>query len=99
MITDPTRDQLPFSMDDFPELIKIITKGFDHSTLTNVNSMKFEHIFDRRDTGEIDGFSVKLTLQLNEKGTIDKFVDQVVIYENEDEWLEAYQRITKEKEK
>ena len=94
MITvDPIKDGFPFPEDEMIQLIKEITSEYDFSLLTKEMGADFEYIYDKKDTPNIEGFSIKLTLQLNEEGNVDTYINEMIIYENEDEWLAAYKRI------
>lgn len=92
---DIEKGNFPFPKNEIIELLADIKNETDLDGLDMSNSMEVENIYDRKESKDIEGFSIKIRFQLNEKGNIDTYINQFIIYEDEDEWFEAYDRLAK----
>ena len=90
---DLEKGDFPFPKNEIIELLTEIKNETDLTGLNLSNSMGVEKLYDRKETKDIEGFSIKVRFQLNEQGDIETYINEFVLIENEDEWFEAYNRI------
>lgn len=99
IVNQDNLDQLPFAKNELPNLISGIVSELDLTVIDdNNNSISTEQIFHNTKCQNFEnGFSIKLTIQFNESKELDVFIDQIILYETPDEWLDAYNLIGKRK--
>lgn len=88
------REKIPFTSQQLDNIIIAIHEKADLSELTLDNSITATHIFFKEDTHSFEeGFKIKVRFQKEDEETTTTIVEELVIYETNDEWLDAYQEL------
>lgn len=96
---DPRFDKIPISNEAIQRILTDIYIK-DQEEIDNLEAeqhLKLEHIFNKKDSRTINGFSIKVIAQKNEKQEMSLYFTEIVLYETEDEWFNEYNRIIKQK--
>ena len=96
---DTRREELPLTDKQFQNILGQIADNLDLSTADAFEIVEKSFIFDQQKTEELaGGFELVVQALKNEEDEIGISIRKMVIFESEDEWLDAYKRIKDSKE-
>jgi hypothetical protein len=91
-----TRDirNIPLTQEQLNTAIKQIYAEIDTDDLTLDNQINFPYLFAPTHTTDLaEGFEIELIFRRNEEDQIEVGIKRFVIFDDEDEWHDAYKRI------
>jgi hypothetical protein len=96
--THPSEPNFPIDLNEFAYLLSNDTARFSFEQIKAAGIVQHESLFHNKEIIDLsDSFSVKLELSVNSRNEIDLVVKEVILYENADEWLDAMNRIKKDR--
>jgi len=97
-INDTRRENLPLTDEQFKDIIEQVVNSIDKSKMELDKIQEDSYIFDVKDTDNFtDGFEIIAEVQKNEENQIGIAIRKMIIFDDDDEWLEAYARIKESK--
>ena len=97
-IEDTRRENLPLNEEQFKNIIEQVANNVDKDKIKPFEIKEDNFIFDVKDTDNFtDGFELITQMQINENDELGIAIIKMIIFENDDEWLEAFQRIKNQK--
>lgn len=94
----PQHEDFPIPLERFVEFIRDLSESVTLDDIPLNGVLCREHIVaDYGKKNQENGFSVRLEFTKNNKKEIDMFVQEVIFYDDMDEWLDALNRINKMK--
>lgn len=95
---DPTDENFPIKMDVFMNCIENISAGISDEDIIQKGAVCQEHlIMNSAETVQKNGFSMKLVFEMDENSQRNVIVEEVMFYDDMDEWLDALNRINARK--
>ena len=93
------RENVPLSDDEFVNVLEQVLATIDVNDMKEEESIENNYIFNGPDGGVIGGYEIGLNIFKEENKKLGVLLTKFILYETEDEWIDAYSRIKKEKEK
>ena len=88
------RDSIPLDDTQFEDVLHQMTSEVDPSTLSKEMGLNLTHIFDLKGTNNFtDGFQITIQMFLNDNNEVSSLITEMIVFEDDDEWLEAYSKI------
>lgn len=92
---NPSIDKLPISNEDLQRILTDIYIA-NQDIIDNLESehqQELVNIFNKKDSRTINGFTVKAIAQKDIHFEIALYCTEIIMYETEDEWFQAYNEI------
>ena len=92
---DLNKDTLPFSEKELKNiLVDIYEKNNEKiSQLKDTEELKMVNMFNKKEINTLDGFKITTTAQLNDNN-VSMYIDEILLFEDEDEWISAYRSMS-----
>lgn len=97
-LDDTKREMLPLTDEQFKDILVQIADNVDLSSNNAYEATEESFIFHKKFTEELSedlagGFEIIVEAMKNERDEIGISINKMIIFETEDEWLDAYKRI------
>ena len=93
-----SRETIPLSDKQFRDVITQITSEIDKSTLKKETAIERTHIFNPLNKESFEeGFQITLEMFKTDKEETGILITEMIIFEDNDEWLDAFNVINKKK--
>lgn len=88
-------NNISFSKQEFENIVNDLYNLHEDkfASLEEGKEIPFEHIYANSNSNKFIGFKIQGSFYKNEKKTIELEVQNVISYDDEDEWIKEYQRI------
>ena len=92
----PTDPNFTIEINQFVKCLSDVSDRLSLEENKTAGTIFREHFFaDKTETFQSHGFSVKLEFSVNDKNEIDLVLQDVIIYDDTDEWMYALNRLKK----
>ena len=92
----PTDPNFTIEINQFVKCLSDVSDRLSLEENKTAGTIFREHFFaDKTATFQSHGFSVKLEFSVNDKNEIDLVLQDVIIYDDTDEWMHALNRLKK----
>ncbi len=91
-----SRENIPLTDEEFVNVLEQMLSAADTDEIKDDTVITTRNIFDTGKGKVVGGFEVCLNIFKEKTGELGVLLKEFILYETEDEWIDAYSRIKKE---
>ncbi len=94
-VIDVKHENLPFSEEEFTEIAELLYQENQNllNTLEKGHQLECKHIFNQKNIDVLHGFKIEVCFVKNEDTSIGMFIEKLILFDDEDEWIEEYKSL------